>query len=264
VKRALCLVAVLATQRAYAEPPAAEPEPACVDAFRRAQDLRDQAKLVAARAALRECAQDACSEVIRRKCREWLPLVEADLPSLAVVASGADGRDLLDARLRIDGAELGAPLDGRAIDLDPGAHTVVMESGAQRLEERVVLAQGEKNRVLRLRLAPAPEPPRAPPLMPPPPRRPWASPLALTGFSLGAATLVAGAITGGLALSRGAALRDECATTAGCGQSDIDASYRLAHASTALCTIAGVGVAVGIGGLFLPRPAPAVTAALAW
>ena len=241
-----------------AEPDRAPETHGCLAAFRRAQNLRDERKLIAARRELLWCARDVCAEVVQRKCRAWLPEVVADTPSLVVLATGADGRDRFEARLSVDGDSVAERLDGKAIDLDPGPHTVVVEGDGQRTAERVVLAQGERNRVVRVRF-PAPLQ-GAPPL----PRARRISPLAYTGFSLAAATLIAGSVAGGVTLARAAKLKEQCASVEGCRQNDIDAGYRLADVATGMFVIAGVGVAAGVTGLLLPTREPRITALLRW
>jgi hypothetical protein len=71
---------------------------------------------------------------------------------------------------------------------------------------------------------------------------------------VGGVGLVVGAITGGLALSNGSELKDQC-DTEGCTQKEIDRGIALAHTSTAMMLIGGLGITVGIIGVVLDADA---------
>lgn len=145
---------VVTSSRARAESVAA-----CVAASEDAQALRDAGRLVDARALLIVCAQNTCPPLVRKDCAEWLVDVAANLPTVVLSARDAAGRDLTDVRVSVDGHILTEAMDGRAVFLDPGGHVLRFEvPGTAPLEQRVILRQGEKNRVVSAVLATASSP----------------------------------------------------------------------------------------------------------
>ncbi len=180
----------------------------CVDASTRAQHLRDEQALTSARKELLVCADASCPAVVRRDCSGWLDEVERDLPSLAITLESASGTPPPHARVLIDGAPIA---DGvQSVPVDPGAHVVRVEAdGHAAVEVAVTAARGAKDLPVRVRLVPTPEVARMP-------RAPASvarsSPLVPLGWAVagvGAASLVLGAVFGGLALdSKSAAACD--------------------------------------------------------
>jgi hypothetical protein len=135
-------------------PARADVKQECVDASTSGQSLRDAAKLHEARAEFVLCARDACPTIVRKACADWLADVDPRLPSVVFRAQLADGSDVVDARLSLDGAPLAHGLDGAAIPIDPGEHVVRFErDGAAPVEEHVVVVEGERGRVVTGRFA---------------------------------------------------------------------------------------------------------------
>jgi hypothetical protein len=122
----------------------ADDKQACNDAYRQAQVLRNDHKLVEAREQLRICAGGACPGFIAKDCSDWLKADESRTPSVVLAAKNAGGADVTDAKVTMDGAVLATKLDGLAIDVDPGAHTFVFESPEGRAEQKVVVTEGGK------------------------------------------------------------------------------------------------------------------------
>lgn len=145
---------------------------ACVEAYERAQHLKKEDKLKEAREALVTCAQDACPAATRADCTPWLAEVERSLPTIVVTVNDAAGKDVLGAKIAIDGAPYNG-VEGAAIPVDPGPHKVRVEVNGITTEESVVARVGEKLRRVVLTIkapaaAPAPAPavvakPEAPP-----------------------------------------------------------------------------------------------------
>ncbi|MBX3217578.1 MAG: hypothetical protein KF850_36440 [Labilithrix sp.] len=214
----------------------------CVTASEQAQQLRNAGKLSEAREQLAVCGRNECPKLVQHDCAEWMREVLAILPSVVPGAKDAKGRDLVDVRVSIDGKVVTEALDGKAIGVDPGVHTFRFETeGAEAVEEKVVVRQGEKNRIVAVTFAPPAES-----------REPWggarpkdegagAPPIAayVTGgagvLALGAALFV------GLGASADARdLRGTCAPN--CAQGDVDdieSRYVIA------------GVVAGLGGAAL-------------
>jgi hypothetical protein len=132
----------------------------CVAAAYRAQELRDQAQLVASREQLLLCARDACPAVIQRDCFVWLKELDELIPTFIVVVRDAAGRDVPDARILVDGAAVGTP-SGRPLQMNPGRHLVRVENGSSSAEETVLAYEQDKGRrlVLTLKGAQSPAPP---------------------------------------------------------------------------------------------------------
>jgi len=148
---------------------------------------------------------------------------------------------------------------GKELQVDPGrAQFVVTAAGHRRLEMTVDAVEGKTTRVT---LELEPEVPIAEklggPRLPPPPESEGGGfgPQAIAGFAiggLGAASLIASAITGGIALSESSSMDESCTALPGCsGQTyqDAVAAYDRSQALALGSTISMfVGVAlVGTG-----------------
>jgi len=126
--------------------PQASDKAACLGAVSRGQRLRNTHKLVGAREQLRICAAAQCPAVVQTDCANWLVEVEKALPSVVVTAKNGTGGDRLDVQVSVDGEPLVATLDGQAVPVDPGVHTFRFEgSDGAKLEQQVVVVEGEKN-----------------------------------------------------------------------------------------------------------------------
>jgi len=199
--------------------------------------------------------------VVQSRCVEWLVEVRSEIPSVVVEIKGRDGLAVLDAEVRID--ERLQLLDGRAIELDPGPHLLQVELPGGASREMVFEAlQGQRNQALEVYFAPAPSKVTT---VRQTPAGPWAV-AGYVGFAVGGVGFLAGAITGGLALSNGSELEEQCATE-GCTQSEIDRGLALAHTSTATFLVGGFGVSLGIIGVVVDsaqraRERPIVSARL--
>ena len=142
---------------------AAPDKVACIEAHEDAQKLRGENKLARAKEKLLVCAADACPSLVKLDCTKWLPEVDRDQPTFIVRAK--QGRnDIADVRVLIDGVVVAKFLDGKAIPIDPGAHTLRLErAGDEPIEQQLVVASGEKNRLVKVVFAaPAVEAPPPP------------------------------------------------------------------------------------------------------
>lgn len=153
---AIALTAVFAAPVARADSSRA----ACVEAYERAQHLKKEDKLKEAREALVTCAQDACPAATRADCTPWLAEVERSLPTIVVTVNDAAGKDVVGAKIAIDGAPY-TGVEGAAIPVDPGPHKVRVDVKGVTMEESVVARVGEKLRRVVITIktpAPAPAP----------------------------------------------------------------------------------------------------------
>jgi hypothetical protein len=234
----LVAAALLALGRTPAASAEEDPTAACLESFERAQGLRRESKLLAAHGELVRCARAECPTAVGRQCGQWLAEVEADTPSIVVVASDARGRDCTSVRVIADGRTLSESLSGAEHRLDPGPHRLRFEisepaGGVTTLVEDVVLPVGEKRRRLDVRCRPPEEP-----------EGPGVSPLTVAALVVGGAGLALGTVLGVVALDRKSDLESACAEV-GCTQDDIDDGAVLAHASTAAFVAGGVVAAAG-------------------
>ncbi len=138
---ALAAALVTASTRAHADP-----VEECANAANRGQTLRDAGQLLEARSAFGKCVEASCPAALRKDCSEWYTDVEQRAPSVVVRIVGLDGKDALDATATLDGTPI--TLDGRAIPVNPGRHTVVAERPrGLRAQTTIVLSEAEKSRV---------------------------------------------------------------------------------------------------------------------
>lgn len=141
---ALCLFGPLAR---------ADDKQRCIEASEQAQKLKDEHKLSKAREFFLSCTREGCPGPIVRACTEDLADVERRQPTLVFQARDPDGRDLVGVKVSVDGEERVSSLDGRAIPIDPGVHAVHFDAeGFEPSEQQVVVAEGEKQRIVRANL----------------------------------------------------------------------------------------------------------------
>jgi hypothetical protein len=240
------------------------------------QKLRKGGRLMEARERFAACSRKRCPAKIVAACVRWSNEVDAATPSVVLAARDAQGKDLTDVRVSIDGKPF-ADLSPLAIQLDPGTHRFAFErAGVPVVTERVVLREAEKEREVRAVFPPPATPPPvavvmeqvAPPAPPAPPPSEVAPPAAqrdegevATGVERpvpAAVWVLAGA--GGLALAGfatfaalGLTARSSDHCEIGCTQSQYDSvltELRVGDASL------GIGiVALGTATLlYLTRP----------
>lgn len=160
---------------------------ACVDGADRAQQLRDQGKLIEARTQLLVCGASGCPGAVAKQCVRWLHEVDDEMPTLSLrVRDGAT--DVTDVEVLVDDVSQATSLDGRPMPIDPGARRLTFHRGDVTTEQSLVARAGEKNRLVDVQLTTEPKAvvvtPAAtsvqPPPPPPPPRPrgfhvPWVS-----------------------------------------------------------------------------------------
>src|SRR5688572_22684557 len=75
----------------------------CIAASEKAQQLKNAGKLSEARDQLAVCGRPECPKLVEKDCNEWMREVLAILPSVVVGAKDKKGRDIVEARVSIDG-----------------------------------------------------------------------------------------------------------------------------------------------------------------
>jgi hypothetical protein len=218
---------------------------ACVQASDKAQQLRVAGKLVAARSTLQTCVLDACPAVVREACSQWMGEVNASLPSIVIGAKDADGKDILDIKVLIDGEPVTEILGGRAIPIDPGRHKMHYEkTDGTVVEEDILVGEGTKNRAVSVMFPGASKPAGAVAAVAPPSDTHKGASTANTAVGATLAVVGAGALATALALdlvtnSNVNAAKNGCGKNASCNSSTVS-GYELDY------DLAGVALGVGV------------------
>jgi hypothetical protein len=142
-----CAIAVLlCSPHVRAEAPTKEQ---CVDAHGRGQDAREQGKLTLARKLFLLCAQSSCPVLVQGDCARFTDELTRQQSSLTFVARDAQGNDLVDTSVYIDGVLVATRLDdGKPHEIDPGSHTIRFSHGDKDQLVTIVVGTGEKSRVV--------------------------------------------------------------------------------------------------------------------
>lgn len=241
----------------------ADAKSTCIAAANEANVERqsEPTKLLDRRKKLRACAADECPAAVRDDCREQLSSIERDLPSVVLVAEDDAGHTLLDVKVAIDGAPGAEHLDGRPLEIDPGAHELVFErAGGASVKVTTITRVGQKNQAVTARFAPAPaaEPKRVDTAEPPVTEEPQ-RPLRTVGIVVGAAGVVGLGVAGFFGLRALSKQSDAGCSSNVCASGDNAAILRDAQSAANLSTVFAIGGAVltatGIGLYLLAPPA---------
>jgi hypothetical protein len=222
----------------------------CVRAHVDGQRQRLAGDLEQARESLRACLRPGCPDLVRRDCVTWLREVQALIPTVIFGAQDERGGDLADVRVFVDGALVQQRLAGEPVELRPGKRAVRFESeGQEPAEMQLVVAQGEKNRLVRATLKDPPAPEGSAAVR--------ALPFALGGFGLAAAT--AGLVLDLVATAELRELRDTCAPF--CSTDDVNATRNMMIAGDTLLAVGILSIGAAVIWLVLREPADAKAAA---
>jgi hypothetical protein len=236
----------------------------CIAASESAQSLRDAHSLLQAREKLALCTRDVCPGPIRQDCIDLRAKVDAAMPSVVLRAKNAQGDDVTEGRVLCDGAPLATVLDGKAIAIDPGQHVLRVElPGEPPVERKVVVGEGEKDRlvVIDARPAGANEPAEA--AGPSPATEGasgggWFVPGLVVG-SIGVAAAVPMAVLWATATSDVHDMRNTCAPSAGgpgCPADRVDSDRTKLIAGDVFLGVAAAGIATSAVLLWIRRPRP--------
>ncbi len=216
---------------------------ACILNNEGAQDLEAAGRLREARQKALSCSQGCPAEI----ARDCTVLAERIGQKVSTVIFGAkqDAKDLVDVSVSVDGQVVASRLDGKPIEIDPGARKVVFTmEGASPVEVRIVFNAAEKNRLVGVEFNSA----SGGVVKPPPPAAGdadgWSPPALfwiLGGVSV--ASFVTAGVTGGLALSERGDL-DACIEVKSCDPDDISSVETKALISDVFIGV-GSGFAVG-------------------
>jgi hypothetical protein len=231
---------------------------ACVDASTEGQSLRDSGKLRQAHDRFVSCASDECPAIVRKYCKEWLADVDRRAPTVIFRVRSAEGQDVADATLTVDGAR--QPLDSSApIVLDAGAHAVhATGPNGEIVDERVVLVEGEQGRVVVLRFpataTTGPRPARPTDVAPEPVAGGF-TPVTTVALVVGALGIAGFTYFGLKARSDLDSLRNTCAPF--CASSDLSSVKTEALAADIALGVGVVAIGVAAYSFFSHREAPA-------
>lgn len=253
------------------EPPVPAPAPdptqanTCIASFTSSQRLRLRGQLLESKKQLLTCASPACPAALRGQCVTWLDEIDKEIPTLVITAFDVAGKPTKDVRVTIDDRVVTDELDGLPIAVDPGSHQVRFDlTGRPPIIRRVVALQGVQNQKVVAdftRLMPSGDDPEAIPEAEGPPA------VAVVFLVVGGLGVLVGITTGIVALARAPTLEEDCETSAGCSQEEIDEATRVAHAATASFAVGAAGLIGGVIALLVAWPdaaPPETTTAYPW
>jgi hypothetical protein len=233
----------------------------CVGENLRAQSLRKDAKLTAARAALATCVDRSCPAVIRDDCAQRMEELERATPTVVVVATDDTGNDFTAVTVDVDGTVVATSLAGSAIPLDPGSHTFTFTAeGRPKVTRSVLLVEGDKSRRLSVVMGGAGASLPGEPL----PSSNVARTAGILVGSAGVAGVIMGAIFGGLTISEASAQRSDCMSATNCrSPANAQSDHTTGLTDSAISTVGFIGggalVALGVILLVTSKPASGKT-----
>ncbi len=213
-------------------------------------------------------AQQAGQEERENLARTKLAAMEQQVARLTIAVSASTPT----LTVTLNGEVIAEALFGRPLPIDPGIHQLSATAPGRKPWRREVEIHAERADVTvdvpALDPVAAPAPPSPPPSSPrprgpkiaraaaPPPVMP--SPLAYVGFAVGGVGLMVGAITGIVAIENTRTISDSCtndlcpANLAGA----LDDAEVVANVSNVAFGVGGLGVVLGVIGLFVGGEAP--------
>jgi hypothetical protein len=127
---------------------------ACLTAYDKAQDLRAEGKLRAAKEQAIACSRGECPEALLKDCRDWLDQITQSIPSVVFDVRDDQGEFVANAKIYVDDELIAEKLEGRAIEVDPGAHRIRAQAeGYKSNELKVVIQEGQRARSIAIVLA---------------------------------------------------------------------------------------------------------------
>jgi hypothetical protein len=241
------------------QPPAADANarvPLCLNAAQSGQTLRDGGMYRRAREAFIVCAGDDCPGEVRKSCAAWLTDLEKITPTVVFVAQ-ANGIDIADVRVSVDGETVAERVEGKPVPLDPGEHRFRFEhAGEAPVERTLVVHAGEKDRPVTVSFGAQPAAPAAPVpgAVPTTPAAPSRQRLSQLGFyvvgALGVASFAAGLVLD----SSGFVFLQQCGGDASCTRAHELAEVQWRFVTGDVLLAAGVATAAAA---WVLRPEPA-------
>lgn len=178
------------------------------------------------------------------------------IPSLNIKIS--ETTEGVTATTSVDG-QVVAPDARKAFHVNPGAHTIVAKlSDGTEKTEKVTVGEGETKDVSfsfkkEIKEDKTPEDPTGPTEVAPQKSR-YLRPLPIAGYAIAGVGLIAGSITGAIALSKASSAKDSCFNDTLCGpvtHDDIRSGRTMAKVSNVSFAVAGVGAAIAVVGIVM-------------
>ena len=220
----------------------------CIESAESGQQLRSSGKLMEARKSFALCTAPTCPNAVRRDCAKWIEEVDAALPTVAVRLEDDQGHEVPDGKVVLDDDTPIQPSAGRSVPVDPGAHRFTWQRADGKIEQEVVIREGEHNRAIVLRVAGGVTSPPVLPERPPPPPPPRSSALPLLLGGIGLASIGVGGAFWFAGLRERSNLEQTCKDAHTCAQGDIDASRAKLIVGDVL---AGVGIVALAAAIYL-------------
>jgi hypothetical protein len=183
----------------------------------------------------------------RETARTELDKLRARIPFVKVAITGPGAAS---ARVTVDGAPATVAGLAAGMAIDPGEHTIVASADGAEARLKIVAKEGDSTQhELKLTGTAAPLAPVAPPPAIDAPAKKGSLVPAAIAFGVGGAGIVAGAITGGLALAKLSAAREGCTAPDANGLRHCPAGNEsAANAVGTLRTVSIIGFAAGGAG----------------
>jgi hypothetical protein len=261
MNRALVVLLIALTpEKAYAQL-SNDQKIKCANAYEQAQRTRNEGLYRSSRDHMLVCADEACPKVLRDECVKWLGELDVAMPTVLIIAKDEKGNEVSDVSVSVDGNKLVDHLDGKALAVDPGTRTFrFARAGSDTIEQKVLVREGEKRRVVNITFTAGSPTPTTP-----------EKPTSASGSSVPTATWIlggAGIVALGISVPMYASYfrftDSDCAQTATCEPSRVDAVKRqliYANVTSAIGAVA-LGAAIVIW-VAAPSPSSTVTAGIA-
>jgi hypothetical protein len=234
----------------------------CIDAHRKAQQFRNEGKLVESRELARTCTSLVCPGLVISDCSAWLSDLDERIPSV-VFEVRVNGEPDATATVTADGTRVNEWTRGEALRMNPGEHEFRIElEPYEPIIRKLLLAEGMRYRVVPIEFKPEasetrarvrPEPTRTlPPAAPEAPVRARPTPVIVYPLlGLGVVGVGGFAVFGALGNKEESDLEETCEPD--CSDSEVRAmkrDYLLGDISL------GVGAAslITAGIIYLVRP----------
>jgi hypothetical protein len=221
----------------------------CTTSYEKAQYLRRDKKLRAARKELITCSQATCPGAIVSDCTQWMSEVDKIIPSVVFDARDSKNQSLADVKVSMDGEVLQSKLDGTAVQVDPGTHTFHFEmADGTSGDQQVLVLEGEKARVITYSVPVTPgggstEPPKN---QPDQPSSGGSKTLAYVVGGVGVASLAVGIIVGAMGSSQASSDKSTGGCAPNCSDDEVSSIKTKLIVSDIFIPVGIVGIGAGV------------------
>src|SRR3954451_15185047 len=136
-------------QEASPAQPAASTAASCETSYEKAQTDRVAGHYLSAQSAALACSQIQCNQAIVRECMRLYESLQQDTPTLVFAARKAEGGELIEVKVEMDGKPVAERITGRPMPVDPGPHQFAfIEATRGRIETTESARVGDHARVI--------------------------------------------------------------------------------------------------------------------